>query len=182
MLLLAVLFRYNNYLLYYTCCEWSFWAIFSILTQDYTKIWRFNFLQFSWPRGYTKLHKNLTLQFSPIFMTPVHEFSQKSETSIFSNFHDMLYFSSIFMTPGKQNYTKIWHFNFLKFSWPQNYTKIWCFIFLQFSWLHKNQALQFPSIFITLGTQKLHKHQMLQFSPIFMTFHKNQKLQFHDPG
>ena len=134
MLLLAVLFRYNNYLLYYTCCEWSFWAIFSILTQDYTKFRCFIFLQFSWP----------------------HKTSQKSDASNFSNFpymnfhkNQMLYFSSM----GTQNYTKIWRLNFLQFSWlftkirsfnfmtpgKQNFKKIRNFNFLQFPWprIHK---------------------------------------------
>ena len=66
----------------------QFSLIFMTLgTWNFTKIKCFNFLQFSWPRvhetskksnalifsgihdpGYTKLQKNQTLQFSPIFM------------------------------------------------------------------------------------------------------------------
>ena len=170
MLLLAVLFRYNNYLLYYTCCEWSFWAIFSILTQDYTKFRCFIFLQVSWPR-----------------MTPVHEFSQKSETSIFSNFHDMLYFSSIFMTPGTQNFTKIWRFNFLQFSWPRymNFHKnqklqfspifMTCFIFLQFSWPRVNKITQKSDTSIF---SNFHDHKITQKSDalFFYNFHDFTKI------
>ena len=107
--------------------------------------------------GYTKLHKNQMLQFSPTFMTPgtrnltkikcfnflklswprVHKTSQKSNTSIFSNFHDpgytklhknqMLQYSLIFMTLGTRNLTKIRFFNFLWFSWP---------------WVHKINKIQ----------------------------------------
>ena len=124
--------------------------------------------------GYTKLHKNQMLQFSLIFMTPgtrnltkikcfnflqlswprVHETSQKSNASIFSNFYDpgytkphknqILQFSLIFMNPGRWNFTKFKCFNFLQLSWP--YTK-----------LHKNQILQFPPIFLTLGTRNFTK-------------------------
>ena len=66
--------------------------------QNYTKIWHFNFLQFSWPR----VHKISQKSDASIFSN--HEFSQKSETSIswplvnkiskksdaliFFNFHD----------------------------------------------------------------------------------------------
>ena len=93
--------------------------------------------------GYMKIHKNQTLWFSLILMTPgtwkstkirhfdflqlswprVHENSQKSDTLIFFNFHDpgymkihknqTLWFSLIFMTPGTWKSTKIRHFDFL---------------------------------------------------------------------
>ena len=111
----------------------------------------------------------------------VNKISKKSETSIFSNFHDpgytklhksqMLYFSSIFMIPGTQNFTKIRCFNFLQFP-CLGYTKS-----------HKNLTLQFSPIFVTPGTQnytKIWRFNFLQFSwpPGYMNFHKNQKLQF----
>ena len=156
MLLLAVLFRYNNYLLYYTCCEWSFWAIFSILTQDYTKFRCFIFLQFSWP----------------------HKTSQKSDASNFSNFpymnfhkNQMLYFSSM----GTQNYTKIWRFNFLQFSWHEFSQKSETSIFSNFynSGIHKNvtkfRCVNFWEVLCTRGTWKLKKNKALDFCVILCT-------------
>ena len=117
-------------------------------TWKFTKIRRFNFLQLSWPRvhenskksealiffnfhdpGYMKIHKNWTLQFCPIFMTPGTWKSQKSDTLIFLNFHDpgyvkihkneTLQFSSIFMTPGTWKFKKIRRFDFFQLSWPR---------------------------------------------------------------
>ena len=111
--------------------------------------------------GYMKTNKNQTIQFSSIFMTPgtwkfskirqfnflqflwprVHENSQKSDNSIFFNFHDWLHENpqksdaSIFFNfhdPGDMKihknqtsffinpeFTKISRFNFLQFSWPR---------------------------------------------------------------
>ena len=135
--------------------------------QNFTKIKCFNFLQLSWPR--------------------VHETSQKSNASIFSNFHDpgytklhknqMLQYSLIFMTPGTRNLTKIKFFNFLWFSWTRvdeisqksNSSISSNFRDHGYTKLHKNQMLQFSLTFMTPGTRKPHKNQMLQFSPTFMT-------------
>ena len=122
-------------------------------SSGYTKFHKNLMLQFSpifMTPGYTKIHKNLMLQFSPIwsiwflrFSWPrVHETSEKSHASIFSDFHEpgyrklhrnqMLQFSPtfmtpgtrkfispIFMTPGTRNFTKVKCFNFLRFSWPR---------------------------------------------------------------
>jgi hypothetical protein len=89
--------------------------------------------------GYTELHKNLMLQFSPTT-------SQKSNASIFSEFHD----------PGTQNFKKIKCFIFFQFSWPVHETS------------QKSNA-SFFSNFHDPGYTKLHKNLMLQFSPTFMT-------------
>ena len=84
------------------------WRVgFLIIFGKLSKIQLFNFLRFSWPRvhkkltnirlinflhfhdpGYTKINKNPTLQFSPMFMTL-----------------------------GTRKLTKIRHLNFLRFSW-----------------------------------------------------------------
>ena len=121
------------------------------------------------------------LQFSPIFMTPGTENPQKSDASIFSNFHDPRYmkihknqtlqFFPIFMTLGTWKSTKIRRFNFLPLSWPQ---KSDTSIFSNFHdpgymKMHKNQTLLFFPIFITPGTWKIHKDQKLQLFPIIMT-------------
>ena len=136
-----------------------------------TKIRRFDFLQFSWPR--------------------VHENPQKSDTLIFFNFHDLrymklhksqtLWFYSIFMTPGTWKLNKIRHFDFnMK--------------------IHKNQTLWFYSTFMTPGTWKSTKIRILCFLqlswPHFDFIHFSctrgqeswRKLKrlilfnFHDPG
>ena len=129
--------------------------------------------------AYAKLHKNQMLQFSLIFMTPgtrnltkikcfnflqlswprVHETSQKSNASIFSNFYDpgytkphknqILQFSLIFMTPGRQNFTKIKCFNFLQFSW----TRV--------DEISQNSNASIFSDFYDPGYVKLHKNQII---------------------
>ena len=172
-------------------------------TQNYTKFWCFIFLQFSWPRVH--FHKNQMLQFSPImnfhknqklqFSLPrLNKISQKSDAEIFSNFHDlgytklrknqMLYFSSIFMTPGTQNFTKIWRFNFLQFSWlftkirsfnfmtpgKQNFTKIRCWNFLQVMKIGENWSVRFLCNFV----YPLKKNKVSEFCVILCTrVHEN---------
>ena len=154
-------------------------------TWNLAKMGLYNFLQFSWPR--MKPYKNWMLQFSLIFVTPgtwnlakirlynflqfswpqVHETLQKSDFTIFSNFHDpgymkpwknwMLQFSLIFMTPGTQNLAKIRLYNFLQFPWPR---------------VHETWQKSDASIFSNFhdpGHTKPCKNQTLQFSPIFMT-------------
>ena len=182
-------------------------------TWNFTKMNRFDFLQLSWTM---KILKNQTIQFSSIFKTPgtwksskirrfnflqfswpqVHENPQKSDNSIFFNFHDPGYmktlqnqtiqFSSIFMTPGTWKSSKIRQFNFLQFSWflgnylgkmtpgTWNFTKIRCFDFPQLSWprgyikIYKNQKIQF--------SKKIRRFDFIQFSRklkcmIFVDFH-----------
>ena len=112
-------------------------------TWNFTKMNRFDFLQLSWTM---KILKNQAIQFSSFFMNPestkirrfnflqfswpqVHENPQKSDDSIFFNFHDPRYmkilknqtiqFSSIFMTLGTWKPSKIRRFNFLQFLWPR---------------------------------------------------------------
>ena len=164
-----------------------------------------------------KFHKIQMLQFPPTFMT-VHETSQKSNASIFSNFYDpgytkphknqILQFSLIFMTPGRQNFTKIKCFNFLQFSWTRvdeisqnsnasissnfqdhtrNFTKIKFFNFLQFSWpwVHETSQKSNASIFSnfhdrTRNFTKIKCFNFIQFSwPRVHKIHKNQMLQFN---
>ena len=189
-------------------------------TRNLTKSNASIFSNFHDPGRYTKPHKNQMLQFSQTFMTPgtqnltkikyfnflqlswprVHETSQKSNASIFSNFYDpgytkphknqILQFSLIFMTPGRQNFTKIKCFNFLQFSWTRvdeisqnsnasissnfydpGYLKLQKdqTHYLWFSWprvhetLKKNQILQFPPIFVTLGTRNFTKIKCFNF-------------------
>ena len=135
-------------------------------TWNLAKIGCFNFLQFSWPR--------------------VHETLQKSDSSIFSNFHDLGYmkpwkiqklqFSLIFMTPGTWNLAKIGCFNFslifMTSTW--NLAKISIYNFLQFSWprvhetLQKLNALVFSN-FHDPGYTKPCNNGTLQFSLIFLT-------------
>ena len=125
----------------------------------------------------------------------VHENSQKSNTSIFSNFHDpgymkihihqMLRFSSIFMTWKS---TKIRRFNFVQFSWPwvrENSQKLDASIFFNFHdpgymKIQKNQRLWFSSTFMTPGTwksTKIGRFNFVQFSwPRVHENHKNQTL------
>ena len=130
-------------------------------TWKLTKIRLFNFLQFLWPR--------------------VHENSQKSDNSIFFNFHDPGYmktlknqtiqFSSIFMTPGTWKSSKIWQFNFLQFSWflGNNLGKMtpgtWNFTKFQTLWLSS-----------TLMTQGVHKNLQKSEDSIFK---KNQTFWFY---
>ena len=101
-----------------------------------------------------KTHKNRKLQCYSTFMAMVHENSQKSDTSIFFNFHD----------PG---YMKI-H----KSTWIS--TKIRCVNFIQFSWfrVHENSQKSDTSIFFNFHDpryMKIHKNQTLLFSSTFMT-------------
>ena len=168
-----------------------------------------------------KLHKNQTLHFSPISMIPgtwnftkirhftflefpwsrIHETSQKSDPSIFSNFHDpgymkihknqTLQFSPIFMTPGTWKSTKIRHFNFLQFSWPGTWKfkkndpvhlygymktglgswklmKIEVFDFNEFSCtrvmkIGENWSVWFLWIFVYPGSWKLEKIEVFDF-------------------
>ena len=164
------------------------------------------------PAGYRKIHKNQTLWFSSIFMTPgtqksdtsisstfmtpymkvhkiqtlqfswprVQENPQKSDALIFFNFHDpgymkinknqTLHFSSIFMILGTWKLTKIRRFDFIQFSWPvhENSQKSDAPILFNFHdpgymKIHKNQTLQFYSIFMTPGTWKLTKIRHFNF-------------------
>ena len=154
----------------------------------------------------------------------LHENPQKSDTSIFFNFHDPGYrkirknqtlrFSSTFMTPGTWKFTKIRRFDSIQFSWPrvqENPQKSDASIFFNFHdpgymQVHKNQTFWFYSIFMTLGTGKstkirrfdsiqfswtrVHKNPTLRFSSTFMTpgtwkSTKSEALilfNFHDPG
>ena len=154
----------------------------------YMKIHKNQMLQFSRifiTPGYTKFHKNQMHQFSRIFMTRVHEISQKSDASILSNINDprytkfhknqMLQFSQIFMAPGTRNFTKIKHFNFLKFSWPPVHEisqKSNTLVFSNFHdpgyiEFHKNQTFQFSQIFMTPGSwnfTKIKHFSFLEFS------------------
>ena len=111
-------------------------------TGNFTKIKRFNFLEFS--------------------LTRIHEISQKSNTSVFPYFqgigymkiykNQMLQFSRIFMAPGTGNFTKIKHFSFLIFSRPR---------------VHEISQKSDASIFSNFhdpGYRKFHKNQTLQFS------------------
>ena len=132
----------------------------TLVTQKFTKIKSFSFVQFSWPNqmlqspifmtksnvsifsnfhdlGYTKLHKIETLQFCPIFMTRVHQNSQKSKASVLSNFHD----PRVHKTSLKSKASVLSNFH------DPEYTK-----------LHKNQTL--PN-FHDPGYTKIHKNQIL---------------------
>ena len=113
----------------------------------------------------------------------VHENPQKSDTSIFFNFHDPGYrkirknqtlrFSSTFMTPGTWKFTKIRRFDSIQFSWPrvqENPQKSDASIFFNFHdpgymKVHKNQTLQFYSIFMTQGTWKLNRGKLKKMYP-----------------
>ena len=146
-------------------------------TQNHTKIWRFKF------------QKNQKLQFSPIFITPdtwnlakirlynflqfswprVHETLQKSDFTIFSNFHD----------PGYMKPCKNWMLQFFPNFHDPGYTKP-C----------KNRTLPFSLIFMTLDIWNLEKIRCFNFFIIFITL-VHETLQksdssifsnFHDPG
>jgi hypothetical protein len=154
----------------YSGYYWHFWTLDDILPSEShcesksTKIRCFEFPQFLWPR----VHKN----------------SQKSDASIFFNFHDpgymkihknqtlqTLQFSSTFMTPGTWKFTKIRLFEFLQFLWPRvhkNSQKLDASIFFNFHdpdymKIHKNQTIQFSSTFMTPGTWKFKKIKRMDF-------------------
>ena len=152
-------------------------------TWKITKIRHFYFLQLSWPQ----VRENPQKSDTSIFFN-LHEKSQKSDNSIFFNFHDpgytkihknqTLLFSSIFMTSGTWQSTKIRHFYFLQLSWPR---------------VHENPQKSDTSIFFNFhvpGYKKIHKNQtlwFLQFS--WPRVHENPQksdtsifFNFHDPG
>ena len=151
------------------------WISMTPGTWNFTKIRRFNFLEFSWP--------------------PVHETSQKSKASFFLNFHDLRYmklrknqtlqFSLNFMTSGTWNFTIIRHFNFLEFSWPPVHETSKSSILSNFhDPVHETSQKSKASIFLNFHDpryMKLHKNQsiFLKFhDPRYMKLHKNQTLQF----
>jgi len=128
------------------------------------------------------------------FLSQVHETLQKSDASIFSNFHNPRYMkpcqnlrlesSPIFMTPHTWNLDS-WIFS--NFHDPgymkpcKNQRFQFSLIFMNPGTSCKNQMLQFSLIFMTPGTWNLWQNLRLQFSLIFMnpgTSCKNRMLQF----
>ena len=132
-------------------------------TGKFAKIRRFDFLQLSWPRVHASSQKSdVLILFN--FHDPGYRKIHKNQT---------LWFYSIFMTPGTGKPTKIRCFDFLQFSWPHVH-KNQTLRFLQLSWPRVLENIQNSdtTIFFNFhdpGYMKVHKNQTLWFYSIFMT-------------